>query len=418
MNWPGALQAATSTTIATVTTTSSTTSTTIPWPPPCGETSLDGRISATDALYVLRAAVGLVTCLRCFCDVDDSGDIVTSDALRVLMYAVGLPVVMACPACAPAVCGDGIRNRSVEKCDGGDDRRCPGLCQSDCTCAAPSCGDSIINQASEECDGSDDDLCPTLCKADCTCPPPECGNDVREQGELCDGTDIGDQTCASLGFSGGTLACVPNCDGFDSSACDLPAVLPPDPGSVAPAIDPTVPTDIKSATEFLYAGSEPVQYGMVAETIDVRRAALVRGTVRDRNGDPLPGVEVRVLFHPELGATQTRTDGRFDLVVNGGGVLFVTYEKDGYLPAQRKLDVPWQGSVEAPEVVLITPDPAATAIDLSPGAPLQVHQSSPETDAGGTRQTTLMFEAGTQAELVLADGSRRPAGGGVRGQLP
>lgn len=53
---------------------------------------------ASDALFVLRAAVGQVSCLLCECDTDSSGTIVASDALRVLRVAVGIPITLTCPA--------------------------------------------------------------------------------------------------------------------------------------------------------------------------------------------------------------------------------------------------------------------------------------------------------------------------------
>jgi hypothetical protein len=46
-----------------------------------------------------------------------------------------------------------------------------------------------------------------------------CGNNLLEGGEVCDGTDLGGQTCVGLGFTGGTLACNGTCSAFDTSAC-------------------------------------------------------------------------------------------------------------------------------------------------------------------------------------------------------
>jgi trypsin-like peptidase len=45
-----------------------------------------------------------------------------------------------------------------------------------------------------------------------------CGNGVRESGENCDGSDLAGQTCQSLGFGGGTLACTASCS-FSTSGC-------------------------------------------------------------------------------------------------------------------------------------------------------------------------------------------------------
>ncbi len=391
------------------TSTSTTTSTTLPpWPPPCGETDLSGRITAIDALYVLKAAVGIVQCLDCLCDADASATITTTDALRVLRYAVGLPVEMNCPSCAPAACGDGFINRAGEQCDDRSDARCPGLCLPDCTCGQPTCGDGVVNQPSEQCDGADDDLCATLCRSDCTCPTPSCGNDIREQGEVCDGADLGTQTCASLGFGGGTLSCLLACQGYDTTSCDLPTQLPPDPATVAPSLAPTVVTDVASATEFLYTGSNPVQYGVVAGTIEKRRAALLRGRVTEPDGSPLAGVEIRVLEHGEFGATQTRSDGWFDLVVNGGDLITLVYRKTGYAKVQRKIEVPWQHYLVAPEVVMTARDTKVTTIDLSAPAAVQVARATPVSDARGSRQATLMIPQGTGAELVLPDRTKQP----------
>lgn len=38
-----------------------------------------------------------------------------------------------------------------------------------------------------------------------------CGNGVKEESEECDGADVGEATCVSLGFYGGTLQCTNEC---------------------------------------------------------------------------------------------------------------------------------------------------------------------------------------------------------------
>jgi hypothetical protein len=56
-------------------------------------------ITASDALFVLRTAVGSATCELCVCDVDSSGAVTASDALATLKSAVGQGVALTCPAC-------------------------------------------------------------------------------------------------------------------------------------------------------------------------------------------------------------------------------------------------------------------------------------------------------------------------------
>jgi len=55
-----------------------------------------GKVSASDALLILRAAVGLVGCPFCICDVNRSQSILASDALADLRSAVGQPVPLDC----------------------------------------------------------------------------------------------------------------------------------------------------------------------------------------------------------------------------------------------------------------------------------------------------------------------------------
>jgi RHS repeat-associated protein len=183
--------------------------------------------------------------------------------------------------------------------------------------------------------------------------------------------------------------------------------FPPDPATVAPPLNPSVVSDLATATEFLYTGTNPIQTGVAAGTIAARRVAVLRGRVMTRDGTPLPGVTVTIHSHPEFGRTLSRADGMFDLAANGGGPLTIDYAKSGFLPAQRQVQVPWQDYVWLPDVVMIQPDAAVTAIDLTAPA-MQIARGNSVTDTDGIRQATLLFPAGTQAEMVFADGGTQP----------
>jgi hypothetical protein len=68
----------------------------------CGDPDNSAALTATDALFVLRAGLGLTTCDACVCDVNASGGatpITASDALIVLSEAVGLAPGLSCSAC-------------------------------------------------------------------------------------------------------------------------------------------------------------------------------------------------------------------------------------------------------------------------------------------------------------------------------
>jgi len=49
-------------------------------------------------LHVLKSAVGTATCDLSVCDVNSSGTRTATDALLVLKKAVGQPVALSCPA--------------------------------------------------------------------------------------------------------------------------------------------------------------------------------------------------------------------------------------------------------------------------------------------------------------------------------
>ena len=144
--------------------------------------------------------------------------------------------------------------------------------------------------------------------------------------------------------------------------------------------------------------------GSQPDAIDAVRAGVVRGRVLASNGQPLPDVIVAVQGHPELGQTLTRLDGMFDLAVNGGGRLTINYTHAGYLPAQRPVNVPWQNFAMADDVVLIRPDSRVTTIVAGAATP-QLARGNPVTDASGTRQAAVMFPTGTQATMVMPDGT-------------
>jgi Right handed beta helix region/Putative metal-binding motif len=261
---------------------------------------------------------------------------------------------------------------SAEICNGQDDD-CNG--QTDENLGQATCGVGACQRTVDNCVGG----------VPQTCTPGNpttevCGNTIDED---CDGQIDDPDVC-----SGGNL--------------------PPDPSTVAPPLDRSVATDLATATAFLYTGNNPIQTGVALGTIEARRAAVLRGKVLTRDGQPLSGVTITILHHAEFGQTLSRADGMFDLVVNGGGPLTVNYHKAGFLSAQRQLTVPWQNYAWLPDVVLVSVDPQVTTVDLTAATPIQVARGRVQSDTDGTRQATLLFPQGTQAQMVLPDGSTQP----------
>jgi hypothetical protein len=158
------------------------------------------------------------------------------------------------------------------------------------------------------------------------------------------------------------------------------------------------PRTVGGQGEFLYTGDDPLQTGVDTDAIDESRAAILRGRVRSRAGDPLPGVTVRVQNRPEFGETTTRDTGQFDMVVSGGGTMTIALEKQGWLPAQRKRTVSPQEYVQVGDIALVEASGEPTTVELD-SSQAQVARGGEIQDSDGTRQATIIVPPGTTATV-------------------
>jgi RHS repeat-associated protein len=184
---------------------------------------------------------------------------------------------------------------------------------------------------------------------------------------------------------------------------------PPHPEDVAPALDPTEATSVGAGTRFLYESPDPIQEDVEDDVIDELQVSVLRGQVSDGDGNPLVGVRVTVLDHPEFGHTATRVDGGFDLAVNGGGTVTLEFEREGFIPVQRLVEeTSWGDFVPVDDVIMVPPDEKSNEIDLSSDAQTQIAQSTSVSDGEGQRRSTLVFEQGTDAVMEMPGGSLEP----------
>ncbi|MFH2011587.1 MAG: RHS repeat-associated core domain-containing protein [Pseudomonadota bacterium] len=141
-------------------------------------------------------------------------------------------------------------------------------------------------------------------------------------------------------------------------------------------------------------------------TYDPKRFSLITGLVNDINSSPVSGVSVTIHKHPEYGTATTDVDGRFTIPVNGGGTITVVYGKDGFIPAHRKVHVPWNDIAIAPDIVMIIEDNASTEV-IFDGNPDTVvtHKSTTVTDEFGSRSCSLVFTGDNTAYEMDAEGN-------------
>ncbi|MFZ2629976.1 MAG: carboxypeptidase regulatory-like domain-containing protein, partial [Desulfosalsimonadaceae bacterium] len=138
---------------------------------------------------------------------------------------------------------------------------------------------------------------------------------------------------------------------------------------------------------------------------DAHRFALVKGTVLDIHEQPLEGVSVTMLDHPEYGTVVTDDQGEFVLVVEGGAPMTAVYRKDGLLPCQRQVYVPWNDIALIDPIQMIAEDTRSTTIHFD-GNPETIitHRASVVSDQFGSRAMTMVFTGDNLAYMIDDNG--------------
>ena len=335
----------------------------------------------------------------------DDGNPCTADACDPVLGVTHVPLAAGSTCTDSDVCNGNETCDGLGTCQSGTPLACDdgNVCTSDACNPASGCDFVPVSSGTSCADGD-------LCNGDEICD----GSGVCQVGTPLTCDDLNPCTMDACGTATGCSAtpvpagvsCGPNqaCDG--AGACV--SVLPPDPSLVAPPLDRTVATSTFDQTTFLYEGPNPIQTGVAPGTISPQRVSVLKGRVLTVTGAPLPGATVSIVGRPEFGSTVSRADGQYDLVVNGGQPVALSFAATGYLEAQRTVTPEWQRFVIMPDVSLITIDANATTVTLG-SASLQVASGSVSSDADGVRRARLCIPAGTTASLVMPDGSMIPA---------
>jgi RHS repeat-associated protein len=172
----------------------------------------------------------------------------------------------------------------------------------------------------------------------------------------------------------------------------------------APPLEVTRATPFGDSTKFIYEGANPVQTGVAPGTIDPEKAGWLVGYVKNADGTANANVTVTVPDQPKYGQTKTLSNGRFDMIVNGGATFNLRFSKEGHLPADRRLAVGWRQTAALEDLILLRPNPSSSATLTSGSGAQQVAIGSTST-TDGTRTPMLIMPANTS---VYVEGSAQP----------
>lgn len=336
-----------------------------------------------------------------------------------------------CPGDA-FVAGGTLCRAAVDTCDA------PELCSG----SSPDCpADSLLPSshvcrpsvapcdAEETCDGVVTGCPPDLLQpAGTICNPVQGACDVAE---VCDGLV---DTCPENVFAVPGAVCRPvnpatACDVMEvcsgtQAACPTdvvaascqPGTIDNTYGSSTLTPPPLAPEDdFADGLAFLYEGADPYQRlagggSLATGTIVAERAAGIFGYVYDVSGAPIAGAHVSVLHHPELGVVPTRNNGRYDIVVNGGGPLTIQVDLPLHIRVQRTVGTEWNDFYAVDDIVL-TPYDVPTAVTqnhpsfqvvqgsiVAPAGSCPMGETCRE-DADGVRRATILIPPGTTAAI-------------------
>ncbi len=180
----------------------------------------------------------------------------------------------------------------------------------------------------------------------------------------------------------------------------------PDSGMPA-GFSPHDDVSFADSVTFLFSGTNARQKGVTAGAIELKRVAVLRGQVFDVAMNPLPGVKVSVLGKNAFGYTLTQADGWFDLAVNGGEQLTLSFEKGGVFPSQRTVTAQWNTFAFVDDVVMVPLDEKVTTLQFGAGQ-AQLVAGTESVDSDGKRTARFLLPAGVGASMTLPSGEKKP----------
>lgn len=90
-----------------------------------------------------------------------------------------------------------------------------------------------------------------------------------------------------------------------------------------------------------------------------RRVSVIRGQVVGKELHPLIGIRVSVAADPQFGFTLSRSDGWFDILVNGGGLITLQFQRNPFHTIKKSIHVGWNELTVIPNPIIMATLPMA-----------------------------------------------------------
>jgi hypothetical protein len=178
---------------------------------------------------------------------------------------------------------------------------------------------------------------------------PICGDNVKDSGEVCDGSALDGKDCGSVpgGFTSGNLACASDCSAFDTSACVSPPPTclsgmlgsPDDIDNITAsgAIETGFYIRFADGTSY-YSNSVPTQYTFQGKPLPAQLALYGKDGIQfDLNDDAaavaMPYYTVSVLPSPECDGVGLKTQACLDRITKSFRCTHAPYNEAFGCPA-------------------------------------------------------------------------------------
>ncbi|XP_074593790.1 teneurin-m-like isoform X2 [Brevipalpus obovatus] len=177
------------------------------------------------------------------------------------------------------------------------------------------------------------------------------------------------------------------CCSTDACKDSLTCLQSPDPLDILLRKSPSpVTASFYQKMKFLIEEGSVQSYA-IRDGFSESRVSVIRGQVISPDGNGITGIRVSVAsVDTKLGFTLTRPDGWFDILVNGGSIVTLQFQRSPFHPIKRTVMVPWN------EIMVIqNPIVMSATFNTDSGGSSDGHSSSLPTFTDITHQMSTQW---------------------------